>query len=72
MIVSTAIPNDRISEKFVRKFIVYPPEFRRIKVARNASGRVTDAKTESRNHTKRYIAINTRIRVVIASFRSSA
>lgn len=25
MIVSTAIPNDRISEKFVRKFIVYPP-----------------------------------------------
>ena len=71
-IVSTAIPNERISEKFVRKFIVYPHEYSRINVERKASGSVMEANIESRKPTKRYIAINTNIRVVIASFASSA
>lgn len=41
-------------------------------VERKASGRVMEAKSESRNPTKRYIATNTSKRVTTASFANSA
>ncbi len=72
MIVSTAIPNDKIREKFVKKFKLYPKEYNKIKVDRNARGSVRVAKSESMNQTNIYMVINTNIRVVIASWRSPA
>lgn len=68
MIVSIAIPNERMREKFVRKFIEYPQRSRSIKVERNASGSVMVAKRESRKPTKSIMTTNTRTIVVIASF----
>jgi hypothetical protein len=69
MIVSTVVPNERIRAKFVKKFIVYPPEYRRIKVHRNAIGRVNVANSEARSHTKRNIAMNTSMIVESASLQ---
>lgn len=71
MIVSTAIPNERMKEKFVRKLRENQKALRRINVAKNARGSVSVAKRESKNPTKSHIQINTRTVVIIASFVSS-
>ncbi len=72
IIVSTAIPNESMREKLVKKFRLYPKEYNRINVDKNASGSVIVAKSESMNHTNIYMVIKTNIRVVIASCKSPA
>lgn len=72
IMVSTAIPKERIREKFVRKFREYPKKLRSKKVQRKASGSVRVAKSESWKPINNHITKNTRARVTMASLASSA